>query len=53
MGFLDHLMATRTKEELARMLMQTAKENAALRDKVGELKHALFWTEVKQRKESE
>ncbi len=53
MSFLDHLLATRTKEELARMLVQTAKENAALRDKVGELKHTIFWNEVRHRKESE
>jgi hypothetical protein len=51
-SFVDHLLETRTPLELARMLVQTARENAALRDKVSELQHALFWNNVKQQKES-
>lgn len=52
MSHLDHLMDARTKLELAKMLVQTAKENAALRDKVDELQHKIFWAEVQQRKEA-
>lgn len=50
-SFTDHLCETKTKLELAKMLVQVAKENAALRDRVGELTHRIFWTEVQQRKD--
>lgn len=43
MSLVDQLMATRTALELAKELAQTAKENAALREKVTRLECELFW----------
>jgi predicted RecB family nuclease len=43
MSLYDHLLATRTKEALAKELAATAKENASLRDRVDALEHELFW----------
>lgn len=48
MSFYHHLLDTRTKEDLARLLVDTAKENAALRDEAGRLRHELFWLKVDQ-----
>jgi hypothetical protein len=49
MTLYDHLLATRTKEDLARMLAQEAKANAALKDRISELKVELFWLLAKER----
>ena len=46
MSHFDYLMATRDKHEMARLLVETAKENAALRDQVGAAKHELFWLQA-------
>ena len=50
MDLVAWLLHSRTPLELARELAATAKENAALRDRVGQLEHELFWTKVSQRK---
>ncbi len=52
MSFVSHLYHTKTKMELAELLVATAKENAVLKDKVSELEHRIFWTQVKQEKET-
>lgn len=49
MSLVDWLLKSRTPLELARDLAHHAKENAALRDRVGQLEHELFWTKVSQR----
>jgi hypothetical protein len=46
MNLVEYLLKSRTKEELAKELAAHARENAALRDRAGELEHRLFWTEV-------
>jgi hypothetical protein len=50
MSLVEHLLETRTPLELAKLLAQTAKENAALKDEVDALKHTIFWMEVAERK---
>lgn len=49
MSLYNHLLATRTKEDLAKELVATAKENAALRDQVDALKHEVFWLRAAER----
>lgn len=44
-GLFDHLM-TRDKADLAKELAATAKDNAALRERVARLECRLFWMEV-------
>ena len=41
--FARHLLDHRTPEELARELAASAKENAALKNRVHALEHELFW----------
>jgi hypothetical protein len=43
MSLVDFLFEKRTKLELAKELAKTAHENAALRNRVYELEHELFW----------
>ncbi len=47
MSFVDHLLESRTPLELAKLLVQTAKENVALKDQIDALKHQIFWLEQK------
>lgn len=49
MNLIAWLLKSRTPAELAIDLAAHAKENAALRDRVGQLEHELFWTKVRQR----
>jgi hypothetical protein len=49
MSLVDWLLNSRTPLRLAQELAAHAKENAALRNRVGELEHELFWTKVRQR----
>lgn len=51
MSLYSWLLDHRTKEELARQLVATAKENAALRDQVGALETEIFWMKVAERNE--
>lgn len=43
MSHTDHLLASYTALELAKLLAATAKENAELRNQVFHLEHELFW----------
>lgn len=49
MSLYNFLMANRNKEDLAKELVATAKENAALRDRVDELSTELFWMKAQER----
>lgn len=49
MSHTDHLLATRTPLELAKLLAATAKENAALKDRVFALEHEVFWLRSAER----
>lgn len=49
MSLYNHLITTRTKEQLAKELAALAHENAALRDQVDALKHEVFWLRVAER----
>jgi len=49
MSLVDHLMATRTKLELAKELFQTAKENQELKDRAGAAELELFWIKAVER----
>jgi|GEM_PF-6547434 len=51
MALVEYLLSSRTPLELAKELAQHAKENAALRDRVGALETELFWLKVAERKE--
>ena len=53
MNLYAWLLAHRTKEELARELVETAKENAALRNKAGALETEIFWMKVAERDDKE
>lgn len=46
MSLYDHLLANRTKQELAKQLVHTVKENVALKDAVFKLETELFWLNV-------
>lgn len=50
-GLAAHLLATRTPEELARMVVAVARDNAALRHRVDYLEHENFWLQAKERDE--
>lgn len=52
MSTYDWLMQARTKEELARELVATVKENIVLRDAVGARDVELFWMKVAERDEA-
>lgn len=43
MSVVDHLVETKTALELAKMVYLLTVDNCALRDKVHELKHQIFW----------
>jgi hypothetical protein len=49
-SLVDWLLQSRTPLELAKELAAKARENAALKDEVGRLKHENFWIQVSQRK---
>lgn len=49
MSLVDWLLETRSHLELAKELAATAKENAALRDRVFALEVELFWMKVAER----
>jgi len=49
MSLVDHLLATRTPLELAKMLAATARDKALLQDRVGALEHELFWMKAVER----
>lgn len=49
MSLVDWLLDNRSKLELAKELAQTAKEKAALQDKVFQLEHELFWMKSVER----
>lgn len=49
MSTYDFLMEHRTKEELARELVATVKDNIRLRDAVGVQEVELFWMKVVER----
>ena len=49
MSLVDHLLATRTKLELAKELAKTAKENAELKDRLGAAELEIFWMKAKER----
>lgn len=49
MSLYNHLLNTRSKEELAKELASTAKENAALRDRAHIAETELFWMKVAER----
>jgi hypothetical protein len=44
----EHLLETRTPEEMAHELALLAKVRAKLLDRVGELEHMLFWMQVRE-----
>lgn len=46
MSLFEHLMETRSKLELAKMLNQEAVKNAFLETKVNRLENELFWLKV-------
>jgi hypothetical protein len=48
MSLVDQLLATRTPLELAKELAATAKDNAALCERVARLETELFWLKVPQ-----
>lgn len=43
MSLYDYLMDTRDKTSLAKEVVKLAHENAALKNRVHELEHELFW----------
>lgn len=49
MNSYEFLLANWTKEELAKVLLATTKENITLRDKCGALETEIFWMKVKER----
>lgn len=49
MTFYEFLLANWTKEEQAKSLIATTKENVALRDKCGALEVENFWMKTKER----
>lgn len=49
MSLVEHLLETRSPLDLAKLAAATAKENAALKDRVHELEHELFWMKVAER----
>lgn len=49
MSLVDFLLEKRTPLELAKELAATAKENAALKDRVFALEHEIFWMRVAER----
>lgn len=49
MTLAEYLLKYRTPEELACELAAKAKENAALKDRVGALEHELFWMRAVER----
>lgn len=49
MNLVDYLLKYRTPLELAKELAAKAHENAALKNRVGELEHQLFWMQVAER----
>ncbi len=49
MSLVEYLLETRDKLELAKELARAAKENAALKDRVHELEHELFWMKAVER----
>lgn len=53
MALYEHLLATKTKEELAKLLVKHAHENAALKNEVHRLEHEVFWMKVVDRNEME
>jgi hypothetical protein len=46
MSLVDHLLASRTPLELAKLAASEAKDNARLRDELSAAKHELFWMKV-------
>lgn len=51
MNLYDYLMESRTKEELAKELAATVKQNVELKNKNHELSHTAFWLKVELEKE--
>lgn len=51
MSLVAFLLEKRTPLELAKELAATAKENAALRNKVFALEHEIFWLRAAERNE--
>ncbi|MFZ3286615.1 MAG: hypothetical protein WA191_07165 [Telluria sp.] len=49
MSLVDFLLEKRTPLELAKELAMTAKENAALRDRVFALENEVFWLRAAER----
>ena len=49
MSLVDYLFDTRTKLELAKELAATAKDKAALQNRVYLLEHELFWMKSAER----
>lgn len=49
MSLVDHLFATRSPLELAKLAAGQAKEIAALKDRVHQLEHELFWVQAVER----
>lgn len=49
MSLVEWLLDSRSKRELAKELAATAKDKAALQDKVFQLEHELFWMKAKER----
>jgi hypothetical protein len=53
MSLVDYLYKNRTQMELAKELAAKAHENAALKNRVHELEHELFWMRVAERQHGE
>lgn len=53
MSLVDWLLDKRTPLELAKELAATAKENAALKNRVFELEVELFWMKAAERNQGE
>lgn len=51
MSLYDHLLQSRTKEELAKEVVKLAKERVALQNRVSELEYENFWLKAKEQKD--
>lgn len=49
MSLFDFLMQHRDKHELAKELAALARENAALKNRIHELEHEVFWLRAKEK----